>query len=102
MLMPLPLPYPWLLSQVAELANEMVPSEADQEAVYRVLSRVRAAVLKAFGPGARAVLFGSRATGLSLNGGDVDIVILGRAASVPFDLPAWKLGALMLMVLISR
>lgn len=72
--------------EIMELAKRATPSAMEISAVQAAVRAVDLAA-RTIWPHARAVLFGSQATGLALPGGDLDIVVLGigpqlqRAAS---------------------
>ena len=65
-----------LTREIGAFAKLAANSEEDQREVRLVLKRVSDVATSTFGAGAKTMLFGSRATGLSLPGGDLDIGIL--------------------------
>jgi len=62
--------------EIAELARQATPTPSEIATVQGVVHAVDSAARDVW-PAARAVLFGSQATGLALPGGDLDIVVLG-------------------------
>ncbi|KAL4528093.1 hypothetical protein Ndes2437B_g00206 [Nannochloris sp. 'desiccata'] len=62
--------------EIAELARQATPTSSEVATVQAAVHAVDSAA-RGVWPAARAVLFGSQATGLALPGGDLDIVVLG-------------------------